>query len=797
MNQSKAITLDAVLREAILRDITKTNTNKDNIEPTLDSVLREAFNRDTVLSEQLGTSAFINDPQYDYANLHKDWTTTFGTPWKNTKLVNVILDLGGKPFPAVKGGEAPASPVSINQSITGEGAKTAIGYQITMYAQKLSDGRQVGTYAYLWENGKMTIAGNTNDHWRYSLQGNKIAIKYPDSFMKLKSAGINVIEGFLIKSPHRGGDVIFKDTNKDDPYKLKKKATGILSPEVEEYIQTHSQSNWDWLKTSPKPTYWDGVVDRLQVVLDFVGIVVPPADAVNVAISIIRERYVEAILSVIGLIPGVGDAIAIVGRGIFKALRGIANVTIKGFKRLWSKILSTKLVTAKRAKQLLQKANNTVLFLAKKAGISQANIAQLTSTLTDARKALDDIIKKRIEKSNLAQQLKKRAKLRKAIGIEDAGKAIDDAANVSMSKTNAVINAVAKKLPKTGSFLLNLATGGLRNAFRRSSAVYADIFEKMAKGFSKKVKNPRGLAATIMSFGDTAVRDKFIQDIFTNNRQIFMDLVEKYPKLVDPTNAKRLFNTGAAKPAGMIQGKALTDWYKQNIAGINWEMMPQALKLLQKEAPDALDNIADDVAERLYKTDSPNYYWDAYRTAPLREYFITNVRPRGLSTLGVPNVSPAGNFRWGKNLGVGGKFKDVVTSSNLYKKLDIAYNELREYNEIKAGKGGENISKQSLFAWALWATGVIRQSDKANDFLENSPNIYKILIAPDAKYHIPAYPGSLDSTAFQYPLVMSPTDPRYPQWLRDPANAEMVRYDQAQRARNKQIEKNKKTIYKQ
>jgi len=57
MNQSKAITLDAVLREAILRDITKIDTKKPKPELTLDSVLHEAFKQDAELNKLVLTEA--------------------------------------------------------------------------------------------------------------------------------------------------------------------------------------------------------------------------------------------------------------------------------------------------------------------------------------------------------------------------------------------------------------------------------------------------------------------------------------------------------------------------------------------------------------------------------------------------------------------------------------------------------------------------------------------------------------------------------------------------------------------
>ena len=788
MNQSKTITLDAVLREAILRDIKPTQTPNNKIDITteisLDTVLREAFRKDIQLNEQtLGSSAFINNPDYDYASMFPTWNkTSHATPWKNKAVVNTLLSLGAKAFPAMPTGEAPASPVTVNQAVSGEGKPTGIGYQLSMYAQKLKGGQQIGTYVYFWENGKMTIAGNSDKYWNYKLSGGKIAITYPDGFMKLQSVGINVIEGYLIKSPTRQGEVIFKDTNPDDPFGLRKKQkkAGILSPEVEEYLRTHSASNFNWLKAN-KPTYWSGVLDRLQTVLDFTGIIIPPADALNVVISIARGYYFEAIISVIGLIPGVGDAIAIVGRTIAKTARKIGEGALASFTQLWSKLLKSGVVKPTSAKQILQKASDVILQMAKKANLDSSTIQKLKDILETGRKSLDAIIEKRIKNSKLAQQIKKRADLRKSLGIDDVSKAVDGATDISMKKTNAIVDNMLQKIafPKSRKFLTNLVTASTR----RSSAVFEDIFQKMQKGFAKKLRSPRDLGATILSFGDTKLRNEIVQNLFEKNRDAFVELAKKAPGLVDPKDAKRLFNS---KPsAGLRTAKQEMDDLANNMSGININELPTLLNLLRNNVPDAFDDLGDEVAKKLFKTNTPNYYWDAYKTSPIREFYLTNVKPRGMSTI-VP--------KW---MGGKSKFSDMVTSSNFYKKLDIAYNEIREYNEIKAGQGGENISKQSLLAWGLWKTGWITQSDNALLNLENMPNVARILSRPDPAYHLPEYPGSLDTTAFQMPLIVDPTDPRYQDWIKNPANARAVRYDTAQRKRKADIEKAKKKIYKQ
>jgi len=420
--------------------------------------------------------------------------------------------------------------------------------------------------------------------------------------------------------------------------------------------------------------------------------------------------------------------------------------------------------------------------MSKKANLDSRTIKKLNSVLETGRQALDDIIEKRIKNSKLAQAIKKRQKLRNNLGINDIGRAVDEATDIAMNKTNSRVSASLNRIPfgtSTKKFLAGLVTASAR----RSSAVLADIFQKMQKGFAKKLRSPRDLGATILSFGDTNLRNKFIQDLFEQNRELFTRLANEYPELVNPENGKRLFNSRPA--TGMGSSLANQSSLVQNMSGININELPGVLKLLKKQAPAAFNRLGDDIGETLFKSNTPNYYWDAYKTSPVREFYLTNVKPRGIGTI-VP--------KW-----AGGKstMSDIVTSSNFYKKLDIAYNEFREYNEIQAGEGGENISKQSLLAWGLWKTGWITRSDNANKVIENSPNITNILMAPDPEYHTPDYPGSLDSTAFQQPLIVSPKDPRYRNWIKNPANARAAQYDIAQRKRKAEIEKNKKKIYKQ
>lgn len=88
-----------------------------------------------------------------------------------------------------------------------------------------------------------------------------------------------------------------------------------------------------------KPTYWEGVLDRIQTVFDWTGILIPWIDIVNAGISIARERYLEAVISLVALIPIVGDTINLIFKGIFKTIGAGGRLVGKAAVAVWKLVL--------------------------------------------------------------------------------------------------------------------------------------------------------------------------------------------------------------------------------------------------------------------------------------------------------------------------------------------------------------------------------------------------------------------------------------------------------------------------
>ena len=77
----------------------------------------------------------------------------------------------------------------------------------------------------------------------------------------------------------------------------------------------------------------EGFVDKLQLGLDVVGMIPgvgEVADAANAIISVARGNHLQALLSVISMIPAAGDAVGKGGKTILKALEPVMDMITAG-----------------------------------------------------------------------------------------------------------------------------------------------------------------------------------------------------------------------------------------------------------------------------------------------------------------------------------------------------------------------------------------------------------------------------------------------------------------------------------
>ena len=342
MNQSTNITLDAVLREAILRDIkptpTDTNTPARQTELTVDAVLREAFQKDAVLNEQ-----YLTPRQSDsLTNLVKQKTTfdplnpdpnlrIFPTQMgpnsfltKNEKEMDkIIASKKLKPWPE---NLAPAEQLFKTQVFRTDklspnnagrltnAAVNSYNWQVPVYAADLKSGTlfhfQSDGYVYM----RPDLSTSTKFKWK--LAGNKIQISNPGGqvFGYIYKKGKNLI--FNLTDDVKSGEFdVYKESGWVKRFFLIA-GHGLKDPNL------YKRSASGFEDISDKPV--EQVKDTIQSILDWAGLIPGYGDIIDLLNGIayfIRGRKLEGCLSMIAVIPYAGSIIKLGSKRLIAAVR--------------------------------------------------------------------------------------------------------------------------------------------------------------------------------------------------------------------------------------------------------------------------------------------------------------------------------------------------------------------------------------------------------------------------------------------------------------------------------------------
>ena len=789
MNQSKTITLDAVLRETILRDIKPTQTPNNKIDTTteisLDTVLREAFRKDDklnklILSEQGAkekpqyhpVSPYLSNPDWDYAKTHKSlgWNeSNNGIPWTNTTAYATLKALGAQPFAVTKDKTKSLGSTNFIPSIsttvkrtTDPSSPTAekttnIGLQLQLYGS----GTTPGTYAYFSPDGTMKVAGHENS-WGWKLKSGKIYVTYlgPITSTYMGKA-LQWDEGYLEKRfGDTGSEVTFVDLTPNPEDVPKTMFSKELDPRVAAYLKQHS-GNWDWYKTNKRDDYWAGALDRLNVVLDFVGIIFPPADAVNAVILLLRERYIEMLFSLIGLVPGVGDAIMFAGKSAVKGLGLLAKSITRLGKKAWVRIWKS-MKKAGAADGLWAKIN---LYAKKAVSVMYKSGAIPKSTYDDFMQFLDegnDAVKEYMKQAFAAKAAKRKTtELIRRYGINSSLK------NVSTLKRlkNAFLRYAG------GEGIKNILVGAPKFAWRmltRDStkslkALYANMENKF---IARLIKDPYKLALTMAGkagkIGATSAKESGEKYIFGLLGQDFLNRM--YKKNPNISNYINWATRPTQKAAGII-------------GSIKYEQLGNFLSALKLFSPADYKKIAQSIGADAAKLadETSNIFWDAYRASPLTE-LMTGA---GFNTARFKSmINP---MKWGG-------ITDQLFSRDMVKRADIVYNELQEFNERqKLGSDiGGQLNQQSIIvfsvdeAWEeLTGQSLFDFVEQTNKNFRNASSVFdKIQTQPPSRQPY-GKPGFLDSTALQ--AYYDPTQYELPgsfnanKWLKADTKADIKR----------------------
>jgi len=291
------------------------------------------------------------EPTSDFASMNAELgvNISIAPAWKNSTVYNYLISLGGRPFIAStqKTGTVDQIPIDgkdiqtyiiddNNPSFFGQIFR---GVQLPMYNHPNVN---AGAFVYFYENPNhmyfsyVVYGKHRYLDWEYETartttteDGAKVTI---GGKLWLVQGGTR--KGFLGKSSGTGAVIFIKST---DPM--------LRNPAKSDYIQTlRNVTGIESLFKSNKPTIVNifgydfnltALADRIQAGFDWVGILIPPIDIINAAWYMGRGRYFEACLSMIALIPGLGDATAIVFKTAWRATAGVGKFTMKFVEELF------------------------------------------------------------------------------------------------------------------------------------------------------------------------------------------------------------------------------------------------------------------------------------------------------------------------------------------------------------------------------------------------------------------------------------------------------------------------------
>lgn len=656
---------------------------------------------------------------FDHAKLYGTdigWTITDGKAWKDTAVTAALQRLGAQPFAT---SNTSTNTLMFQTDILNfqKGlykGKTGIGYQVLLY------NTEIGTNAYFYENGTMEIAGWANHIWGYKLKNGKIYITYKPGAARKTDSIADMEEGYLDR---KGGRTIFVDTAEPSKASVQKGK----DQELVDYIKKNSLY-YGGLSIEQARSKWTRFLDTFQTTLDFVGIIAPPVDLANAIVYAIRGRYLEALISIIALIPIVGDTIAIVFKAIYRAGISVLKLSSKLILRL-CKIFEKRLIKkgAKKAGQAatdlveknvkdgLSKARIIITKLRKNKLITQGIFDEWISVVDEFEAGMQLAIKER-RKWLLQKTLEKRALVAQRLGLNSA-------AEKTASKFSETIVKLFNELPlKIGKFVKNILVG----ATRKSAIELVALYKSMLKLFAKQIgTDPKVLALTWSSFADKEVIQEIFKTIYAKHPGTFDTLVKIKPEF---------FTFTETTTAGF---KSVTT---TTITGINPKYIYTVASGLFQD-PIVYKDLADIVYTRVKQSagkDGINYYWDVFKTNPIITFITENTNIASRIKELIPQSFNIKSF--------GLNFSDFITSSRLWKWADVVYNEIVSDKEIR--NGHPEITHMGVFTWMMEKLGVYDVAKAAREKIEAQPIMQRILSAPDAKPY--GVPGSTDSTTFQF-----------------------------------------------
>ena len=575
-------------------------------------------------------------------------------------------------------------------------------FQVPMYGGGMS---QVGTFIYFYEGDSPST--NLVYLSRAALDTNKAFYwEYEPKKESKNAKGERIVTGGIIwLSEKPGAKEAFIEQRKDGSNTIipAKNAVGASkiptwvssTPWIDKFRNSHvylasafksidaakGEEPMIWFDAAGNPWNLTALADIIHTAFDWIGILVPPIDIINALWYAVQGRYFEAIISIIALIPGVGDAFAIAFKKIFKTVTS----PVKAFYLALKDITGVGGRAAGRtAQQVLSRFNSFArqfIDVSKNIGIIPPDVAarftaELDNILIEVIKQIDDEIAKQAQR-------KLRNKFNEKLGLA-GGDAAEEAVETSFkglraagfTTAGALWQLLTKGLAKAGKAALGILE---KKSVAYWKAAYIQAYKKFMNGV---LKDPDSLAMTIIGFMSKETRAKFINELF-----------DLYVKVMNP----RTVNTRNGQIIYQFTDNAGT--WTANKTQLISKMMENPGPYLRKifsTAQNLYEDFAVTVVRAAVTSEGKivNAFWHSFWTNPWRRWVSENLTLGRVRSL----VTPEGKG-WRKNATdeLKASFKDLLTQ-DVIKKLDIIYNEIQAYleqHDFGADVGGE-MSRNSI-----------------------------------------------------------------------------------------------------
>ena len=301
-----------------------------------------------------------------------------------------------------------------------------------------------------------------------------------------------------------------------------------------------------------------GVIDYFQTVLDFAGFIPgygEVIDVINASIYFARDKYVDGVLSLIGVVPVIGDVVGkgmkasfkLIGMGkVSRALRKAKKGNPGDMQKIWETMLKNGYVDGATLKQFA-KAGDNVAGLLTKSARKLKNLDKYGLPIPDAvYKQMDEIAETMKSIKPAPEKLSTFAKIAKGTGdvVKGTAKA---GYNITKKVVGLPIRLVLSPITipiATARASLRVLTGRLgrgstsllKRFVGKSGDNIADMERAVRSLFKRKLAaNPLLLANMIKTNGNVVGMTKYFKNLDPNAAAMLKDLHKQPIKDIEET----------------------------------------------------------------------------------------------------------------------------------------------------------------------------------------------------------------------------------------------------------------------